>query len=225
MADDFRQRVLQAARSMSGLTYSLDPPPDGVNTIDCSLLVLKSLGAVGIPLQGGVRTAEQIRQACPSIDWGDVAPADLLFFEHTYEPNEPAGPDGKVASHIGLSLGRGTFRMIDAHERVGPDVAETDISGGYWQEKLLPPRRPPGLLAVPAPGEKITGYALDTLHRIRFEGLGVGYNPLTGIAAFWREHPELGAAVSMEITLEDGRAAQAFAGGIIVSGPNGPRIL
>lgn len=148
---DKRTELLDAARSFGGLPYRLDPPPDGVTTIDCSLLIVKAAQKAGIPLPPGVRTAEQIRWASFPIDWDDVKPGDLLFFENTYDAGPP-GPDGHIASHIGLSLGAGTKRMIDAHQRAGGATAETDISTAYWQDKLFEARRLPALaVAEPAP--------------------------------------------------------------------------
>jgi hypothetical protein len=140
-----RDDILAQAHARQGLTYRLDPPPDGITTTDCSLLVrdsVRSAGAGNLP-----RTAEQQRQACTLIGWDDVKPGDLLFFEHTYDAAGPAGPDGKIASHVGFSMGRGTKRMFDAHERDGPDVGITDISTDYWQEHLFEARRIPAAAA------------------------------------------------------------------------------
>lgn len=150
MPDDVRSRILQAARSRKGLPYRLNPPPDGINNLDCSLYVLVTLRDAGIPMSG-VRTAEQIRQASTPVAWDDVQPGDLLFFTHTYEPSEPPGPDGETASHIGFSLGAGTRRMWDANEAHG--VGETDISTPYWQSHILEARRPPGLAAAAPPAD------------------------------------------------------------------------
>lgn len=142
---DKRTELLDAARSLTGLRYRLDPPPridDG--TIDCSLMVLEAAKNAGIPLPPGVRTAEQIRWASFPIAWDDVRPGDLLFFENTYNAGPPSS-DGHIASHIGLSLGAGTRRMIDARERGASAVGETDISTPYWQERIFDARRLPGL--------------------------------------------------------------------------------
>lgn len=150
---DLRDDIIAAARAFPPLPYRLDPPPDGVTSIDCSLFVLKVLDSVGAPLNG-VRTAEQIRQATVPISFPDVLPGDLLFFVHTYEPSEPPGPDGEVASHIGISLGAGSRKMLDAHERSSSPSAAgvTDISPAYWQDKLLEARRIPALAgAAPTP--------------------------------------------------------------------------
>lgn len=150
---DTRARLLDAARARSGLSYRLEPPPDGETTIDCSLLIIVAARDAGVALPATVRTAEQIRQATVPIEWDDVKPGDLLFFERTYDAAGPAGPDGRIASHVGFSLGAGTRRMLDAHERSGPDVAETDIGGDYWQSKLIEARRLPGLADEQQPSD------------------------------------------------------------------------
>jgi lysozyme len=146
-----RDDILAQARARSGLRYSLDPLPDGITTTDCSLLVRDSVRAAGA---GNLpRTAERQRQAAILIGWDDVLPGDLLFFEHTYEPNDSPGPDGRTASHVGFSLGKGTGRMIDAHDREGarPAVGETDITTDWWRPKLIGAYRLPALAGVPAP--------------------------------------------------------------------------
>jgi murein DD-endopeptidase MepM/ murein hydrolase activator NlpD len=152
---DLRARVLAEAAQRQGIPYRLDPPPDGVNNLDCSLFVLVAFRGAGVPFPAGVRTAEQIRQRCEPVEWGAVQPGDLLFFEHSYEPNEPPGPDGRVASHVGISLGAGTQRMWDCHassgESGGPGVTQTDISTDYWQQRLFEARRPRQLPVVGAP--------------------------------------------------------------------------
>ena len=143
MADDTRRRIIAQAQARQGIPYRLDPPPDGVHTLDCSLFVLQVLSGAGVPLSAGVRTAEQIRQATVPVAFADVLPGDLLFFEGTYVPSEPPAKDGHVASHVGISLGAGTRRMWDANEAHG--VGLTDLSTDYWQSKLFEARRPPGL--------------------------------------------------------------------------------
>jgi hypothetical protein len=144
-----RDAILESARTRFGMPYRLDPPPDGINNLDCSLYVLKTLQDAGLPLPG-VRTAEQIRQATLPISWDDVQPGDLLFFEKTYDAAGPAGPDGRIASHIGISLGAGTKRMYDANSARG--TGETNIGTPYWQEHIFEARRVPGVVdAAPAP--------------------------------------------------------------------------
>jgi cell wall-associated NlpC family hydrolase len=153
---DLRAGVLAEAARCQGIPYRIDPPPDGVNNVDCSLFVLVTFRGAGVPFPPGVRTAEQIRQTCAPLDWSAVQPGDLLFFEHTYEPNEPPGPDGHVASHVGISFGAGTHRMWDAHATAAdgtrPGVTQTDVSTEYWQQHLFEVRRPPQLsVAGPLP--------------------------------------------------------------------------
>lgn len=140
---DTRAEIIEQARARQGIPYRLDPPPDGVHTLDCSLFVLQVLASAGVPLPIGVRTAEQIRQATVPVPFDQVQLGDLLFFENTYAASGPAGPDGRIASHIGISLGAGTRRMWDANEAHG--VGLTDIGTDYWQSRLFEARRPPGL--------------------------------------------------------------------------------
>jgi lysozyme len=142
-----RDEILTAAQEFAGYRYRLDPPPslnDG--TIDCSLFVLEAFEKAGAPFTPGIRTAEQIRQACLPVGWDDVAPGDLLFFEGTYDAGPPSA-DGHIASHIGISLGKGTHKMWDAHERQSsPDaVGITTLSADWWQPKLFEARRAPQL--------------------------------------------------------------------------------
>lgn len=134
-----RDQIIDIAASYAGVPYGMPP---GVGQVDCSSYILEVFAHAGLPFPGGVRTAEQERQACTPIGWDEVLPGDLLFFEHTYEPSEPPGPDGHVASHVGISLGAGTQRMWNAVE---PVVEETDISTSYWQQHLFAAGRPPGL--------------------------------------------------------------------------------
>src|SRR5262245_58444489 len=126
-----QSEILAEAARLRGIPYRIVPPPDGVNNLDCSLFVWQVLRNAGLPLPPGVRTAEQIRQACVRINFNEVEPGDLLFFEHTYEPDAPPGPDGRIASHVGFSQGQGTLRMWDCHASNGdsgpPGVGETDI--------------------------------------------------------------------------------------------------
>jgi SH3-like domain-containing protein len=157
-----RDDVLAEAAQRIGVPYRLDPPPDGENNLDCSLYVLVTFKGAGAPFPPGVRTAEQIRQCCTPIDLGVVQAGDLLFFEHTYEPNEAPGPDGHVASHVGISLGAGTRRMWDCHcpdDSGMPGVGQTDIGTDYWQPKLFQAGRPPGFDAH-SEGNHLTTYTV-----------------------------------------------------------------
>jgi hypothetical protein len=149
LISEARARVLATAERRIGIPYRLDPPPDGVTTLDCSLYVVLTYRDAGLPFSPGVRTAEQIRQDCDPIAWNDVQAGDLLFFEHTYEPSGPPGPDGRIASHIGISLGAGSGRMWDCRESTDPNrpdgVGQTNIWTDYWQQRLFEARRPRGL--------------------------------------------------------------------------------
>lgn len=140
---DIRQRILQEAYARLNVPYRLDPPPDGVNNLDCSLYVLQVAKAAGLPYPPNVRTAEQIRQASEFIPFSEVLPGDLVFFENTYDAAGPPGPDGKIASHLGISLGRGTFRMLNS---LAPVSAETDIGTEYWQTRIFQAGRIPGVI-------------------------------------------------------------------------------
>ncbi len=53
-----RDRILEAAARRKGIPYRLDPPPDGVTTLDCSLFVKLTLDEADIALPATVRTAE-----------------------------------------------------------------------------------------------------------------------------------------------------------------------
>jgi cell wall-associated NlpC family hydrolase len=136
-----RQRVLAAAESRKGTPYRM--PSDGVTNLDCSLFILRTFRDAGVPLPDGVRTAEQIREACAPIADSDVSPGDLIFFQNTY----PAGAG--VASHVGISLGSGSGQMWDCHAFPGesgpPGVSLTNVRTDYWQQHWLDTRRPPGL--------------------------------------------------------------------------------
>ena len=160
MADNvaLRDAVMQAAAGLHDIPYRMDPPPDGVNTLDCSLFVVKAFANAGAPFPLGVRTAEQIRRVCDPIPWATVQRGDLLFFEHTYDATEALGPDGHLATHIGISNGAGTLSMWDCHASNGdsgpPGVGQTNISGQYWQDHIFEARRPRQYSqpAVGAPG-------------------------------------------------------------------------
>jgi cell wall-associated NlpC family hydrolase len=151
-ASEGRDRLLAEAQRLKGTPYRISPPPDGVNNLDCSLFVGTALRNAGLGLPAGVRTAEQIRQACePIADWSTVQPGDLLFFEKTYDAGRPTASDGRLATHVGISLGAGTQQMWDCHESLDrndgmPGVTQTALTAVYWLPKLFEARRPPGLV-------------------------------------------------------------------------------
>jgi len=133
-----RDRILAEAAAREGTPYQM--PPDGVDTLDCSLFVLYAFRDAGVPFPDGVRTAQQIRTVCDPIADGDTQPGDLVFFQNTY----PAGPG--VASHVGISLGAGIGQMWDCHAWPGdsgpPGVTKTNIRSDYWTGHWLEAGRP-----------------------------------------------------------------------------------
>lgn len=143
-----RERIIATAESRQGILYSM--PCDGENTLDCSMFVLVTLRDAGVGLPAWARSAEQIRQACTPVSLDETEPGDLLFFEHTYDPGVEPGPDGHLATHVGITLGSGNRRMWDCHSSSGdsgpPGVGITEINEYYWSPKLFEARRPPGLV-------------------------------------------------------------------------------
>lgn len=139
-----RDDIIREGRARLGIPYGLPPGP---GETDCSLYVRDVFEAAGLPFSPGVRVAEQERQDTVPIDWADVLPGDLLFFEGTYDAGAP-GADGHIASHVGISLGAGTHKMLNALE---PVSAETRIDTPYWQEHIFEARRHPALMSVAAP--------------------------------------------------------------------------
>jgi predicted chitinase len=141
VADDIRARILAEARARLGIPYGLPPGP---GETDCSLYVRDVYEATGLPFSPGVRVAEQERQDTVPINWNEVLPGDLLFFEGTYDAGSPSA-DGHIASHVGISLGAGTHRMLNAVE---PVSTETNIATPYWQAHIFEARRHRALMAV-----------------------------------------------------------------------------
>lgn len=195
MPDDIRSRILQEARARFGIPYGL--PPDEGET-DCSLYVRDVYEAAGLPFSDGVRVAEQERQDTVPIDFADVLPGDLLFFEQTYDAPGPAGPDGHIASHIGISLGAGTRRMYDANDGRG-NSGETNIGTPYWQSHLLEARRHPALMGdvVTVPDAQPWGIDVSShqgavdWQAVKRAGAAFGFTKATGGA--WYRNPTLAA--------------------------------
>jgi cell wall-associated NlpC family hydrolase len=141
-----RDRIIAIAAEREGVPYEMPPNPPA--TLDCSMYVLVTFNEAGLRFPDDVRTAEQIRQACVPVDLGSVEPGDLLFFEHTYEPGTDPGPDLKLATHVGISLGSGTHRMWNAVESqvTGIDAVQiTNVNTPWWTPKLFEARRHPKL--------------------------------------------------------------------------------
>lgn len=192
-----RDAILAEARARFGIPYGLPP---GEGETDCSLYVRDVYEAAGLPFSPGVRVAEQERQDTVPIGFADVQPGDLLFFERTYDAPGPAGPDGHIASHIGISLGAGTRRMYDANDGRGTS-GETNIGTPYWQGHLLEARRHPTLMgaASPAPSPSEQPWGIDVASHqgtvdwqaVKRAGAAFGFTKATGGA--WYRNPTLAA--------------------------------
>jgi SH3-like domain-containing protein len=158
MPTSIRDTILEVAARRQGIRYKFGPrAQDGSDGLDCSLYIFLTYRDADVGFPGPVRTAEQIRQVSQSIDRSDLQPGDLLFFEHTYEPDEPPGPDGKIASHVGIALNSAATQMWDCHASNDntdlPGVGITDINQFYWEPKLFDFRRAPGVVDDGGPGE------------------------------------------------------------------------
>lgn len=142
-------QILEVAARRRGIRYRLPPDPSGTSSLDCSLFIVLTYRDSGITIPGGARTAEQIRQACQPIDRSEMQAGDLLFFENTYAAPGPAGPDGRIASHVGIAIDNSGTQMWDCHASNDntdlPGVGVTAINQFYWLPKLFDVRRPPGL--------------------------------------------------------------------------------
>lgn len=141
--------ILDAAAQRRGIRYRLPPDPSGTTSLDCSLFIVLTYRDAGCGIPGGARTAEQIRQACQPIDRSEMQAGDLLFFENTYQPAGPPGPDGKIASHVGIAIDGTGQQMWDCHASNDntdlPGVGITAINQYYWAPKLFDVRRAPGV--------------------------------------------------------------------------------
>jgi GH25 family lysozyme M1 (1,4-beta-N-acetylmuramidase) len=190
-----RAAIIAQARARFGIPYGLPP---GRGQTDCSLWVRDVYEAAGLPFSPGVRVAEAERQDTVPIDLADVLPGDLLFFERTYDvPGEP-GPDGKIASHIGISLGAGTRRMYDANDGRGSS-GETNIGTDYWQDQLFEARRHPSLMGAeePAPVPTEQPWGIDVASHqgavdwraVASAGAAFGFTKATG--GSWYKNPTL----------------------------------
>src|SRR5205814_1093672 len=83
-----RERILATAASRKGIPYLMPPDPTGETSLDCSLFIDLTFRDAGVPFPGGVRTAQQLREACDEIDSSEVQPGDLVFFQNTYPAGE-----------------------------------------------------------------------------------------------------------------------------------------
>ena len=180
-----QQRILDVAAQRRGVRYRMPPPaPDGSQGLDCSLFVVLTFRDAGIPFTGAVRTAEQLRQASEQVDRADMQTGDLLFFENTYDATGQRGPDGKIATHVGIAIdGTGT-QMWDCHASNDntdlPGVGVTSINQYYWEPKLFDVRRVPGLVDgddASGTGRPPPGDAVGPRFRVTTEGLRLRRRP------------------------------------------------
>jgi hypothetical protein len=145
-----QQRILDVAAQRQGIRYLMPPrDPEGRQGLDCSLFVCLTFRDAGFPFAGAVRTAEQLRQASQQIDRSEMQTGDLLFFENTYDATGQRGPDGKIATHVGIAIDGSGQQMWDCHASNDntdlPGVGITSINEYYWAPKLFDVRRAPGL--------------------------------------------------------------------------------
>jgi hypothetical protein len=194
MPTSIRDMVLEVAARRQGIRYRFGPrAQDGSEGLDCSLFISLTYRDAGVGFPGPVRTAEQIRQACRPIDRSELQPGDLLFFKHTYEPDERAGPDGKIASHVGIALNSAATQMWDCHASNDntdlPGVGITNINQFYWEPKLFEVRRPPGLADDSGP---------DEIPRIPLSDPSLPRFRVTTTGLRLRRHPGLRARIVIE---------------------------
>lgn len=78
----------------------------------------------------------------------------------------------------------------------------------------------PEPIPEPEPEEPVI-MTLDDLRRIRWQALmpNLPYRPEFGIVAAWKDNPHWGSPLTDEVTLDDGRPAQAFSNAIVVWDP------
>jgi len=153
-----QQRILDVAAQRQGIRYRMPPPaPDGSQGLDCSLFVGLTFRDAGFPFTGAVRTAEQLRQASQQVDRSEMQTGDLLFFENTYNASGQRGPDGKIATHVGIAIDGSGTQMWDCHASNDntdlPGVGITAINQYYWEPKLFDVRRAPGLAGGEGSGQ------------------------------------------------------------------------
>lgn len=153
-----QQRILDVAAQRQGIRYRM-PPPDseGRQGLDCSLFICLTFRDAGLPFSGTTRTAEQLRQVSQQVDRSEMQAGDLLFFENTYNATGQRGPDGKIATHVGIAVDSTGQQMWDCHASNDntdlPGVGITSITPYYWEPKLFDVRRAPGLADGASSGE------------------------------------------------------------------------
>jgi len=153
MPTTVRETIFDVAALRRGIRYRMPPdPPDGSANLDCSLFVVLTFRDAGLGFDPGVRTAEQIRQFCHRIDRSELQPGDLLFFEKTFDSGQQPGPDGKLATHVGIALDATPTQMWDCHASNDntdlPGVGITNINPFFWEPLLFEVRRAPALVGL-----------------------------------------------------------------------------
>lgn len=142
-----RDDVIAAGLSHLGAPYGMPPGP---GEFDCSWFTWTALNEAGAGFPRSVRTAEAQRQASIPIRRDELLPGDLVFFQRTYDATESPGPDGLLATHLGIYLSPGW--MLDANDARG-NVGRTNYDTDWWRPHWLAAGRPPALAGVAPPKE------------------------------------------------------------------------
>jgi cell wall-associated NlpC family hydrolase len=115
-----QESILDSAQKYKGVKYKLGG--DGINTVDCSLLVQKSFKDVGINIP---RTAAAQHAIAKPIKAKDAKPGDLVYFKATDEARK-----GKII-HTGIYAGDG--KIFEASAGKTRAVTLNDMGSGWYQ--------------------------------------------------------------------------------------------
>lgn len=116
--DSRRYRVVETALAMLGQPYRYGGSSPG-RGFDCSGLVLYSHRQAGIQTP---RTATQQLRYSKSVNWEQLQPGDLLFFQIEEKP-----------SHVTIYLGDGQFIHAPSS---GKEVSTESLDNPYWEKRL-----------------------------------------------------------------------------------------
>jgi len=123
-ASDLGMRILELARAQIGAPYAYGgTSPD--TGFDCSGLVTYISNVLGLGLP---RTSWEQFEVGQWVDWDDLQPGDLVFFE----------TDAPGASHVGIYDGGGGFIHAQSPE-VGVKV--TSMYSDWWYSRYVGARR------------------------------------------------------------------------------------